>query len=83
LFKERQKIGYVTGRGGKSSKQLLDAYKEMRRYWKLKEDALDRTPQRTRCRELELEMAMDLLLDDLEEMRRYFKLKEEALDRML
>jgi hypothetical protein len=30
------------------SKQLLDDFKEMRRYWKFKEEALDRTVWRTR-----------------------------------
>jgi lauroyl/myristoyl acyltransferase len=38
----------VTRRGGKRSKQLVDELKEKRRYWKLKEEALDRTLQRTR-----------------------------------
>jgi hypothetical protein len=30
-------------------KQLLDVFKETRGYWKLKEEALDRTLWRTRC----------------------------------
>ena len=47
----------MTGRRGKRSKQLLDAYTEKRRYWKLKEEALD-----SRCRELDLEVAVELLL---------------------
>jgi hypothetical protein len=38
----------MTGRGGRSRKQLLDDLKEKRRYWKLKEEALDRTLWRTR-----------------------------------
>jgi hypothetical protein len=38
----------VTGRRGRRRKQLLDALKENRRYWKLKEEALDRTLWRTR-----------------------------------
>jgi len=33
----------VTGRRGRRHKQLLDYRKETRRYWKLKELALDRT----------------------------------------
>jgi hypothetical protein len=33
---------------GRRSKQLLDDFKEKRRYWKLKEEALDRTLWRTR-----------------------------------
>jgi hypothetical protein len=38
----------VMGSGGRRRKQLLDDLKEQRRYWKLKEEALDRTPWRTR-----------------------------------
>jgi hypothetical protein len=38
----------ITGRRGKRRKQLLDDLKEKRRYWKLKEEALDRTLWRTR-----------------------------------
>jgi hypothetical protein len=38
----------VTGRRGRRRKQLLDDFKEKRRYWKLKEEALDRTVCRTR-----------------------------------
>jgi hypothetical protein len=41
------KIG-MTGRGGRRRKQLLDDLKERRRYWKLKEEALDRILWRTR-----------------------------------
>jgi hypothetical protein len=33
----------MTGRRGRRRKQLLDDLKETRRYWKLKEEALDRT----------------------------------------
>jgi hypothetical protein len=33
----------MTGRRGRRRKQLLDDLKEKRRYWKLKEEALDRT----------------------------------------
>ena len=33
----------MTGRRGRRRKQLLDDLKEMRGYWKLKEEALDRT----------------------------------------
>jgi hypothetical protein len=40
----------MTGRRGMRLKQLLDDLKETRRYWKLKEEALDRTQWRTRCR---------------------------------
>jgi hypothetical protein len=37
----------MTGRRGKRRKRLLDDLKEKRRYWKLKEEALDRTLWRT------------------------------------
>jgi hypothetical protein len=33
----------VTGRSGRRRKQLLEGIKEERGYWKLKEEALDRT----------------------------------------
>jgi hypothetical protein len=33
----------VTGRRGRRRKQLPNGFKETRRYWKLKEEALDRT----------------------------------------
>jgi hypothetical protein len=39
----------VTGRRGKRRKKLLDDLKEKRRYWKLTEEALDRTLWRTGC----------------------------------
>jgi hypothetical protein len=38
----------MTGRRGRRRKQLLDELGEKRRYWKLKEEALDRTLWRTR-----------------------------------
>jgi hypothetical protein len=38
----------MMGRRGRRRKQLLDDRKEKRRYWKLKEEALDRTLWRTR-----------------------------------
>jgi hypothetical protein len=38
----------VTGRGGRRLKQLRMNLREVRRYWKLKEEALDRTVWRTR-----------------------------------
>jgi hypothetical protein len=38
----------MTGRRGRRRKQLLDDLKEKRRYWKLEEEALDRTLWRTR-----------------------------------
>jgi hypothetical protein len=38
----------MTGRRGRRHKQLLDDLKEKRRYWKLKEEVLDRTVWRTR-----------------------------------
>jgi hypothetical protein len=38
----------MTGRRGRRRKQLLDDLKEKRRYWKLKEGALDITLWRTR-----------------------------------
>jgi hypothetical protein len=37
-----------TERRGRRFKQLLDNFKEERRYWKLREEALDRTLRRTR-----------------------------------
>jgi hypothetical protein len=40
--------GRMTGRRGRRHKQLLDDLKEKRRYWKLKEEALDCTLWRTR-----------------------------------
>jgi hypothetical protein len=40
----------MTGRRGRRRKQLLDGFKEKRRYWKLKDEALDRTMWRTRFR---------------------------------
>jgi hypothetical protein len=45
----------VTGRQGRRHKQLLNDLKEMRDYWKLKEEAPDRTAWRTG-----LEEVMDL-----------------------
>jgi hypothetical protein len=39
----------VTERRGRRRKQLLDDVKEKRTYWKLKEEALDRSVWRTRC----------------------------------
>jgi hypothetical protein len=38
----------ITGRRGGRRKQLLDDVNEKRRYWKFKEEALDRTVWRTR-----------------------------------
>jgi hypothetical protein len=38
----------VTGRRGRRRKQLLNDLKDKREYWKLKEEALDRTLWRTR-----------------------------------
>jgi len=38
----------VTGRRGRKRKQILDGLKEKRKYYKLKEEALDRTMWRTR-----------------------------------
>jgi hypothetical protein len=38
----------MMGRRGRRRKQLLYDLKEKRRYWKLKEEALDRTLWRTR-----------------------------------
>jgi hypothetical protein len=39
----------VTGRRGRRRKQLLDYLKENTRYWRLKEEVLDRNVWRTRC----------------------------------
>jgi len=41
----------VRGRRGRRHKQLLEEIKEMRGYWKLKEEALYCTPWQTRFRE--------------------------------
>jgi hypothetical protein len=38
----------MTGRRRRRRKQLLEDLKERRKYWKLKEEALDRTPWRIR-----------------------------------
>jgi hypothetical protein len=38
----------MTGRRGRRRKQQLDGLKEKRRYWKLKEEALDRSLWRIR-----------------------------------
>ena len=38
----------MTARRGRRRKQLLDDIKEVREYWKLKEDALDVTVRETR-----------------------------------
>jgi hypothetical protein len=38
----------MTGQRGRRHKQLLDDLKEKKRYWKLKEEALDCTLWRTR-----------------------------------
>jgi hypothetical protein len=38
----------MTGRQGRRRKQLLDDHKEKRGYWKLKEEAVDRTMWRNR-----------------------------------
>jgi hypothetical protein len=40
----------MMGRRGRRRKQLLDDLMEKKRYWKLKEEALDRTLWRTRFR---------------------------------
>jgi hypothetical protein len=45
----------VTGRRERRRKQILDYLKEKRRYWKLKQEALDPP-----CGELDLEEATDL-----------------------
>jgi hypothetical protein len=47
LLKEGQREE-VRGRRGRRRKQLLNNLKEKRGYWKLKEEALDRTVWRTR-----------------------------------
>jgi len=38
----------VLGRRGRRCKQLMDGLKKTRKYWKLKEEAADRTLWRTR-----------------------------------
>jgi hypothetical protein len=40
----------VTGTRGRNRKQILDDLKEIRAYWILKEEAVDRSLCRTRCR---------------------------------
>jgi hypothetical protein len=52
----------MMGKRGRRRKQLLGDLKEKRGYWKLKEEALDRT-----YRELALEEATDLSQDRLRE----------------
>jgi hypothetical protein len=39
----------VTGRRGRRRRQLPDAFKEKRVYWKVKEEVLDRTVWSNRC----------------------------------
>jgi hypothetical protein len=49
IIKENREEGIkLMGRGGRRRKQLLDDLMETRGYWKLKEEALDRTLWRTR-----------------------------------
>jgi len=47
LLKDRGRIE-VTGRRGRKRKQTLYGHKEKRKYWELKEEALDRAMWRTR-----------------------------------
>jgi hypothetical protein len=55
----------VTGRRGRRRKKLLDNLKETREYWKLKEEAIDRTLWRTRfARGVELQAYATLPLID-------------------
>ena len=55
------------GRRGRRRKQLPDDIKETRRYWKLKEGVLDRTPWRTRygrgCKPVECGVAVNEFTD--------------------
>ena len=54
----------VTGRRGRRSKYLLDDVKEMGEYWKLKEEALDRTVWRTgfgECYESDVRQKTELI----------------------
>jgi hypothetical protein len=54
----------MTGRRGRRRKQLLDDLKERRRYWKVKEEALDRTIWRTwlwTCRKTDCVMMMIMM----------------------
>jgi hypothetical protein len=46
-YRQKQKIE-MTERRGRRRKQLLDDLKEKKRYWKLKEEALDHTLWRAR-----------------------------------
>jgi hypothetical protein len=48
VLRFRIAYGGKMGRRGRRRKQLLDDLKEKRRYWKMKEEALDRTLWRTR-----------------------------------
>jgi hypothetical protein len=41
------KVEQVAGRRGRKSKRILDDLKETREFWKLKQEALDRTQWRT------------------------------------
>ena len=66
----------MTRRRGRRRKQLLDEGKEKRRYWELKEEALDRTLQGT-C------FGKGCGLVTKVRKRGYWELKKEALDRTL
>jgi hypothetical protein len=49
VFEEKLRgMVQVTGKRGRRRKKLLDDLKEKRGYWKLKEEAVDRTVWRTR-----------------------------------
>jgi hypothetical protein len=49
-MKEALKEFYISrGRRGRRLQQLLDGAKETRRYWKVKEEALNLAVWRTRC----------------------------------
>jgi hypothetical protein len=48
IEQKREGRANTTGRGGRRRKRLLDDLKPTRGYWKLKEEALDRTRWRTR-----------------------------------
>jgi hypothetical protein len=52
LFIQGKMKEEVKGRPGRRNKQLPDYAKEKRRYWKSKEEAIDRTLDRTRIRRL-------------------------------
>ena len=54
----------MTRRQGRRRKKLLDDLKDRRGYSHLKEEALDRTVWRNRCREETLDLSSDRILNE-------------------